>query len=160
MINGAFNLLIYKGEHLFLKRKTNGLWDLVGGGFDVDEVDYKGVAIRETKEETGIDIAREQLILYGILGQTLPKRIQEKYQVQKGLIFLHAVILRELPEIVLSDEHTEYKFFSQKEVFENYQQFSSGPLWEFFTYLAFQETCRIQEGMLKERSMWLGKSYV
>lgn len=160
MINGSFTTIVYDGKYLFLKRKDKGLWDSVGGGFDPDEVDYKGVAIREAAEEAGLTIQREQLNLFAILGQFLPKKIQEKYQVQKGLIFLHSVILHEEPKIILSDEHTEYHFFSYKEVLDRYKEFSSGPLWEFFTYLSFQETQQLQEGMLRDRATWLGKTYL
>lgn len=160
MINGAFSVVSYDGKYLFLKRKDKGLWDLPGGGFDVNEMDYKGVAVREIREETGIIIPRQTLRLVGILGQRLRKEFIEEYKVQFGLIFLHSVVLYEDPLITLSDEHTEFRWFSYLEVLEKYREFSSGPLWEFFTFLKFQETGILQEGMLRDRATWLGKSYV
>ena len=159
MINGAFNIIEYDGGILFLKRKDNGLWDLVGGGFDVNEVDYKGVAIREIGEEIGLMVERDRLNLFAVLGQRLPKKVQDEYKVEKGLIFLHHLILHEKPKIILSDEHTDYSFFSYSKILEHWKEFSSGPLWQVFTYLSFKETLKLQEGMLKDRATWLGTTY-
>jgi 8-oxo-dGTP pyrophosphatase MutT (NUDIX family) len=160
MINGAFTVISFDGKYLFIKRKDKGKWDLPGGGFDVNEIDYKGVTVREIKEETGISTTREDLKLCAILGQRLPERVRNEYKVDFGLIFLHALFLHEDPMIVLSDEHTDYKFFSYSEILQSYKDFSSGPLWEFFTYLKYQETGILQEGILKDRSVWLGQAYV
>lgn len=160
MINGAFSVIVYDGKYLFLKRKDKGVWDLPGGGFDVNEVDYRGVAVREIKEETGIVVSRQDLRLVGILGQRLRKETIEEHKVQFGLIFLHGVILHENPLITLSDEHTDFHWFSYLEILERYKEFSSGPLWEFFTFLKFQETGILQEGMLRDHATWLGKLYI
>lgn len=74
---------------------------------------------------------------------------------------MHTFFLHENPDIALSNEHTEHRFFSQSEILCSYQDFSSGPLWEFFTFLKFQESGGVlQEGMLKDIFIWLGKSYV
>jgi hypothetical protein len=60
----------------------------------------------------------------------------------------------------IAGEHSEYRFFTQQEIITQYTEFSSGPLWSFFTYLAFLETQKIQEGMLRDRATWLGTTYV
>lgn len=160
MINGAFTIIVFDGKYLFIKRKDKGLWDLAGGGFNASEVDYKGVVSREIFEETRITIQRDQLHLFAILGQRLPQHLQAIHKVEKGFVFLHYAILHSEPEIVLSEEHTDHYFFSYTEILERYKEFSSGPLWEFFTYLTFQETQKLQEGMLRDRATWQGKSYV
>jgi 8-oxo-dGTP pyrophosphatase MutT (NUDIX family) len=160
MINGAFTVISYDGKYLFIKRKDKGKWDLPGGGFDVNEIDYKGVTVREIKEETGIVTTREDLKICAILGQRLPERVRSEFRVDFGLIFLHTLFLHEKPDIVLSEEHTDFNFFSYTEILESYKDFSSGPLWEFFTYLKYQETGILQEGILKDRSVWLGQAYV
>lgn len=159
MINGGFTVISFNGTFLFIKRRDKGLWDLPGGGFDVNEVDYKGVSVREIKEETGIITTSSYLKLFAILGQKLPVRIRQEYKVDYGLIFLHELFLHQEPVITLSDEHTDFKFFKYTEILESYKDFSSGPLWEFFTYLKFQETGILQEGMLGDRSIWLGIDY-
>lgn len=163
MINGAFTIIFYNGTFLFLKRKDKLLWDLPGGGFESDEVDYKSVAIREAKEEAGIDLVREKLHLFAILGQRLRQEAIQKHQVSRGFLFLHYTILHTAPVITIdpiAGEHSEYRFFTQQEIITRYTEFSSGPLWSFFTYLAFLETQKIQEGMLRDRATWLGKTYV
>src|ERR1700740_2127084 len=94
MINGSFTSIEIERKHLFIKRQDNGLWDITGGGFDVDEIDYKGVARREVKEEIGIDLERKQLQLCAILGQKLKTDVSAKYGgIKKGLAFLHCTIL-------------------------------------------------------------------
>lgn len=160
MINGAFTIISYDGKYLFIKRKDKGKWDLPGGGFDVNEIDYKGVTVREIKEETGIITTREDLKLCAILGQRLPKHIRDKYELDFGLVFLHRLFLHKEPEVFISDEHTDFKFFSQTEIFSSYQDFSSGPLWLFFTFLKAQESGELQEGMLSDRKIWLGEAYI
>lgn len=64
--------------NIFLLEEDKGKWDLPGGGFDVNEIDYKGVAVREIKEETGIVTTREELKLCAILGQTLPLKNKDR----------------------------------------------------------------------------------
>ena len=81
MINGGFTVISFNGTFLFIKRRDKGLWDLPGGGFDVNEVDYKGVSVREIKEETGIITTSSYLKLFAILGQKLPVRIRQEYKV-------------------------------------------------------------------------------
>ncbi len=159
MINGAFTVCSYDGKYLFLKRKDNNLWDLPGGGFDPNEIDYKSVAVRELKEEAGVSVSKNQLNLFAILGQKIKKVFSDQYGVENGFLFLHSLVLHEKPEINLGDEHTEYQFFSYTEILEQYKNFSSGQLWSFFTFLAFSETQQFQEGLLRERKSWLGKEY-
>ncbi|MDD3693857.1 MAG: NUDIX hydrolase [Candidatus Pacebacteria bacterium] len=160
MINGSFTIISWDGRALFLKRKDTGLWDLTGGGFDVNEIDYKAVSIREIREETGIIVDKDSLHLVAVLGQRLPKRIQEIYPVENGLVFLHSLFLRNNPVINISDEHSDFKFFSYSEILDNWKDFSSGPLWLYFTFLKFQESCKLQEGLLRDRSIWQGKKYL
>lgn len=160
MINGSFVLIEIAKKYLFIKREDNGLWDLVGGGFDVDEIDYKGVAIREALEEIGCEIPRKKLQLCAILGQRLKAEVSAQYGgITSGFVFLHTCILWELPQITLSDEHTDWKLFTYEEIIDNYKEFSSGALWEFFAVMTFHEKKTLQEGKLRDRRLWQGTEY-
>jgi 8-oxo-dGTP pyrophosphatase MutT (NUDIX family) len=159
MINGSFILPIIQGNYLFIKRKDKQLWDLPGGGFEKSEIDYRGVAQREMQEECGILLPRENIHLFANLGQKLKKAVAEVHGVEYGFLFLHYAILHEVPKIIIGDEHLEYRMFTQQEIIAEWETFSSGPLWEFFTYLSFLETNKFQEGMLFERRIFNGKEY-
>ncbi len=161
MINGSFVSIQINGKYLFIKRNDNGLWDLTGGGFDVDEIDYKGVVLREVAEEINFSLQRKQIQLCAILGQKLKAEVSGQYGgIKNGLVFLHCAILYEMPPILLSEEHTEWKLFDYEEIIENYKDFSSGILWMFFSLLAFHQTKKVQEGMLYDRRIWQEKEYV
>lgn len=158
-LNGAFTVIDYDGKYLFIKRKDKGTWDLPGGGFDPSEIDFTLIAVREAMEEIGVSILEEQMVLYAVLGQRLRKEAREKYNTEKGLLFLQYVILHEEPNITLGNEHTEYRFFSYTEIISNWKSFSSGPLWIFFAYLKYQQTQKIQKGELQSYSVWQGIDY-
>lgn len=162
-INGSFNLLRINGKYLFLKSANSGLWEITGGGFEVTETDHSKIALRETFEESGIKVTREQMTLCATLGQTLRKETSEQYNGLKvGLLFVYLTILYGdtiEDSIILSDEHTEYRLFHYEEIIANWETFSSGSLWMFFTILAFEQSRRNQEGLLVERSEWQGKVY-
>lgn len=160
MINGSFTIIQINGKYLFLKREADGLWDLVGGGYDPSEVKYREVAKREAFEEAGIDLDKDSLELIAILGQQLRKDFIAKYGVKYGYVFIHQAVFYEEHQITLSREHTEYKLFTYEEIISDYKKFKSGPLWMFFTFLAFKDSGKLQEGMLGERRFWHGKEYI
>jgi 8-oxo-dGTP pyrophosphatase MutT (NUDIX family) len=166
MINGSFIVAEINRKYLFLRRIDNGLWDLLGGGYEVDEIDYRKVAVREAKEEGGIIIGPRDLQLCAILGQKLPQRVRDHYdgKIEYGSLYLHTYIHytepgKEFP-ITLGNEHSEYRLFTYDEIISEYKDFSSGPLWMFFTSLTYHQTKKVQEGMLYERRLWQGKAYI
>ncbi len=165
MINGSFIVFQINGKYLFLKRLDNQLWDLPGGGYEVDEIDYRKVAVREAKEEAGIEINPKSMQLCAILGQRLKKEVRDHYdgKVEFGTVYLHCSIIYTEPgkecKITLGNEHSEYKLFDYEEIISHFTEFSSGPLWMFFTSLAYHQTKKVQEGMLFDRRMWQGKEY-
>ena len=94
-------LINNKKEVLFLKRsdyvdKYAGDWDLPGGHLKKDESIVKGLK-REVKEETQINILKPVYLT----------RID-------NLNFFYSMYNSE--KIILSDEHTEFKFFSKKDL--------------------------------------------
>ncbi|WP_219834118.1 NUDIX domain-containing protein [Paenibacillus sp. R14(2021)] len=68
---GAVHLLFYRNEEvLLLKRKNTGFedgkWSVVAGRIDGGE-EVKSAAIREAKEEAGVDILPEDLDIAGVI---------------------------------------------------------------------------------------------
>lgn len=160
-INGAFTVLQINGKYAFIKREKDGMWDLPGGGYEITEIDYRKVATREILEEMGITCNKLHLNVCGMLGQRLKAEDSMAYGgVKYGFVHLHFLILYKKPRVRLSKEHTEYKLFSYEEIIENYKQFKSGPLWLFFTFLEYQRTNKLQEGLLYDRRIWQRKEYV
>ncbi len=162
MINGSFAVIQMNGKYPFIRRKDNNLWDLAGGGYEPIEYNYKEVVLREIEEEMSIKLIPKQLQLCAILGQKLKKSVSEQYGgINYGLVFLHSCILYgdNLSSIHISDEHTESRLFTYDEIIGEWENFSSGPLWLFFTFLTFQQTKKVQEGLLFDRKSWQGRDY-
>ncbi|HEY0979870.1 MAG TPA: NUDIX domain-containing protein [Candidatus Paceibacterota bacterium] len=160
-INSSFGLIRHEEQSLWLKREDNGLWELSGGGTNNDEFKHKGVLIREIEEEAGVKISEKKLRLYAVLGQRLHIETSDEFGgIQYGSLFLYYCNLPgKRPTVTLSHDHTDSRFFFHKEIMENWRDFSSGALWMYFTYLKFQETREIQEGLLYERRFWKRKKY-
>ena len=94
--------VIYSDDKLLLIKRSDytakhaGEWDLPGGHIEVDEPKEEALR-REVKEETGLEIS-----------DVRPLRTVEKttfYRAQsKG------------DDVILSDEHTEYRWVSEEEI--------------------------------------------
>ena len=102
-------IVIYKDKVLILKRvkaSSDGLgyWELPGGGLEYGETPEKALK-RELKEETGLDIK----ILKPVYTFTA---IRPNYQTV-GIGFLSIPTNN---NVVLSHEHTEYKFVDSHEL--------------------------------------------
>ncbi|NBD25397.1 NUDIX hydrolase [Paenibacillus glycinis] len=68
---GAVHLLFYRDEHVLLLKRRNtgfedGKWSVVAGRIDGGE-EVKSAAIREAKEEAGVDILPEDLDIVGVV---------------------------------------------------------------------------------------------
>jgi 8-oxo-dGTP diphosphatase len=102
-------IVIHEGKILIMKRvrpSSDGLgwWELPGGGLEYGEPPHEAL-IRELKEETGLDIK----ILKPVYTFTA---IRENYQTV-GIGFL---TIPTNDHVILSDEHTDYRFVSQDEL--------------------------------------------
>lgn len=113
-------VLIYDGKCLILKRSENsksrpGKWDLPGGNVEwpadkKDQQDYHvGELLREVVEETGIIINDFDLeCCY----------VGTHYQAEKdvfSIILGWSVHLHQIPEVKISNEHTEYAWMALHE---------------------------------------------
>ncbi|MFF2374167.1 NUDIX domain-containing protein [Streptomyces xiamenensis] len=100
------------GDILLQRRRDSGLWALPGGGMEMTE-SLPGAAIREVKEETGLDIE-----ITGLVGTyTDPRHIiaytDGEVRRQFNICFTARVIGGHL---AISEESTELGFFSSNEI--------------------------------------------
>ena len=89
---------------LLAHRRDMDFWDLPGGGMELGELPTEA-AIRETKEETGLDVSVERLFAVGITPENVV-----------GFCFYCHVIGG---EITTSDESDEVSFFDTNQLPEN-----------------------------------------
>lgn len=106
------NVLIFnqQGKALFLRRtashRTSPLsLDIPGGGLEPDE-SFKQAAVREVREETGLDIQTEDIILF-----TRRKQISHGRSLEGALFYAKNRIADDAP-IVVSDEHDSYSWLN------------------------------------------------
>jgi len=102
-------IVVYNGKTLVMKRvrpSTDGLgwWEMPGGGLEYGETPHEALK-RELKEETGLDIR----IIKPIYTFTA---IRPHYQTV-GIGFLS---IPANDHVVLSEEHTDYKFVDKDEL--------------------------------------------
>ena len=96
-------IIIDENRNVLLLKRSNYLekyaneWDLPGGHLKVGETLEQGL-IREVKEETGLNI----------------KDANYFSNIEEHLYFFTVQFTQE--EIILSEEHVEYKFFKQEEL--------------------------------------------
>ncbi|MFJ5607887.1 NUDIX domain-containing protein [Streptomyces sp. NPDC093221] len=103
-----------QGRILLQRRRDNGLWALPGGGMEMTD-SLPGTAVREVKEETGLDVE-----ITGLVGTyTDPRHViaytDGEVRRQFNVCFTARAIGGEL---AVSDESTEVRFVAAREVDE------------------------------------------
>ncbi|MEV5927646.1 NUDIX domain-containing protein [Streptomyces cellulosae] len=101
-----------QGRILLQRRRDNGLWALPGGGMDMND-SLPGTAVREVKEETGLDVE-----VTGLVGTyTDPRHViaysDGEVRRQFNVCFRARVVGGEL---AISDESTELRWVAPSEV--------------------------------------------
>lgn len=89
-----------------------GFWELPSGGIDEGE-DMETSVIREVKEESGIDISKENLKLVDSESYSFTK---ENGDIKNVTETTYLVSLDNTPEVILSDEHVNYQWVSLLEL--------------------------------------------
>ncbi|MGW0082395.1 NUDIX domain-containing protein [Streptomyces sp. NPDC003393] len=100
------------GRILLQRRRDNGLWALPGGGMEMDD-SLPGTAVREVKEETGLDVE-----ITGLVGTyTDPRHViaytDGEVRRQFNVCFTARITGGEL---ALSDESMELRFIAPDEL--------------------------------------------
>jgi 8-oxo-dGTP diphosphatase len=100
-------LVLFNKDRLLIVKRENGLWEFPGGGVEWGE-DPQKTALRETKEETGLDAYNVKMIT--VTSATYEKGGDEKHSVY--------VVYRgetDSDEVTLSGEHKESRWLTLTE---------------------------------------------
>ena len=112
---GANAIITCNGKLLLEKRKDSDTWGLVGGGVKNYEEPIDAIA-REVKEELGIRIPKDQFRKLAVYGE--PGRIAAYCDgsVWRMVVVVFALELEQEPEITISAESRDMRFFSKEEL--------------------------------------------
>ncbi len=107
-----------KGEVLALRRSQTderrpGQWDFPGGWVDAGE-DTNTAAIREAKEEAGLDLVNPELVFAFSEMTTKSKTLGSKHGSGTWLLFIEHITGD--PKITLSSEHDSHTWKNPKEL--------------------------------------------
>jgi len=112
---GANAIITCKGKLLLEKRRDSDVWGLVGGGVKKYESDAQAMA-REVHEELGIRIPKERFQKLKVYGE--PGRIAayRDGSIWRMVIVVFGLNLEEEPDMVVSAESKELRFFTKEEL--------------------------------------------
>ena len=112
---GANAIITCKGRLLLEKRRDSDTWGLVGGGVKKTEEPIDAM-VREVKEELGLRIPKERFRKLAVYGE--PGRVAAYCDgsIWRMVVVVYALELEEEPEIILSAESREMRFFTKEEL--------------------------------------------
>ena len=112
---GANAIITCKGKLLLEKRRDSDVWGLVGGGVKKYESEAQAMA-REVYEELGIRIPKERFRKLKVYGE--PRRIAayRDGSIWRMVIVVFGVDLEQEPQMVISNESKDLRFFSKEEI--------------------------------------------
>lgn len=112
---GANAIITCNGKLLLEKRRDSDTWGLVGGGVKDSEEPLDAIA-REIKEELGIRIPKDKFRKLAVYGE--PGRIAAYCDgsVWRMVVVVFALELEREPEITISAESRDMRFFSKEEL--------------------------------------------
>ncbi len=112
---GANGIITYNGKLLLEKRRDSDTWGLVGGGVKNYETEAQAL-VREIYEELGLRISKEKLRKLAVYGE--PGRIAAYCDgsIWRMVIVVFGLELDKEPDIRLSAESKEMRFFTSEEI--------------------------------------------
>jgi ADP-ribose pyrophosphatase YjhB (NUDIX family) len=112
IVPSASTIVVKEGKILLQRRSDTGFWALPGGAMEIGET-IGEAAIRETKEETGLDVELEYIV--GIY--TNPRHVvalsNGEVRQQFSVCFACQIVRGEMK---ISEESTDIGFFSPEEI--------------------------------------------
>ena len=112
---GANAIITCRGRLLLEKRRDSDIWGLVGGGCKKTETGLQAI-VRETYEELGLRIPKERfqkLAVYDNPGRIAAFRAGSIWRM---VIVVYGLDLPEEPQMRISSESKELRFFSREEI--------------------------------------------
>ena len=112
---GANAIITCKGKLLLEKRRDSDIWGLIGGGCKKYETGREAI-VRETYEELGVRINKDRfqkLAVYDDPGRIAAYR---DGSVWRMVIVVYGLEFDEEPEMRISSESKELRFFSREEI--------------------------------------------
>ncbi len=112
---GANAIITCKGRLLLEKRRDSDTWGLVGGGVKNYETEVQAIA-REVYEELGLRVPKEKFRKLAVYGE--PGRIAAYCDgsIWRMVIVVFGLELEKEPNMVISAESRELRFFSREEL--------------------------------------------
>lgn len=112
---GANAIITWDGKLLLEKRRDSDTWGLVGGGVKNHETELQAIA-REVYEELGLRVPQEKFRKLAVYGE--PGRIAAYCDgsVWRMVIVVFALELEKQPQITLSAESRDMRFFTREEL--------------------------------------------
>ena len=114
---GANAIITCKGKLLLEKRKDSDIWGLVGGGVKKNETEAQAMS-REVFEELGLRIPKERFQKLKVYGEPGRFAAYRDGSVWRMVIMVFGLDLEEEPEMVISHESRDLRFFSKEELKE------------------------------------------
>lgn len=114
---GVNAIITCNGKLLLEKRRDSDIWGLIGGGVKKKETELQAIA-REVYEELGIRVHKENFQRLAVYGE--PGRIAAYCDgsVWRMVIVVFDLKLEHEPELKISAESRELRFFSKEELKE------------------------------------------
>lgn len=114
---GTSIIIKYNNKILLEQRSDSNRWAIIGGGLKINE-SLIDCAIRETLEETGINIAEDKINFFKIYDD--PSRITSypDGNILRVITVVYETKLYHLPDLICSSESKKIEFFSKEEIEE------------------------------------------
>ena len=112
---GANAIITCCGKLLLEKRRDSDTWGLIGGGVKKSETELKAIC-REVYEELGLRVPKEHFQKLAVYGE--PGRIAafQDGSVWRMVIVVYGLELNEEPELKISAESKDLRFFAKEEL--------------------------------------------
>ena len=115
---GSNAIITCKGKLLLEKRRDSDIWGLVGGGVKPHETELQAM-VREVREELGLRIDPSRCVRLRSYGE--PGRLGRIAAFRDGSVWRMVIVmwkleLEEEPEMTISAESKELRFFSKEEL--------------------------------------------